>query len=129
MLPVLVLFFVASFFAAFLILVSYLAAPKDKATAAKKDAYECGIVSDKPSSSRVPVKFYLTGLLFIIFDIEIIFSLPLCSGLQGFCGKRSGSSGSCRCGLLFDFVCVWIVVGDPHKSLGMEIKWVEIFLR
>ena len=83
-------FFIASFFAAFLILVSHLAAPKDKATAAKKDTYECGIVSNRPSSSRVPVKFYLTGLLFIIFDIEIIFLYPFAIAYKDFLEKGLG---------------------------------------
>ena len=90
MLPVLVLFFTASFFAAFLILISHWAAPKDKATPAKKEAYECGIVSDRPSSSRVPVKFYLTGLLFIIFDIEIIFLYPFAVAYRDFLEKGLG---------------------------------------
>lgn len=90
MLPVLVLFFIASFFSAFLMLVSHWAAPKDKATSAKKDAYECGIVSERPSSSRVPVKFYLTGLLFIIFDIEIIFLYPFAVAYRDFLEKGLG---------------------------------------
>ena len=46
---------------------------------AKLDAYECGIEpTPLPASAagRFPVKFYLTAMLFIIFDIEIIFLYP-----------------------------------------------------
>lgn len=110
MLPVLVLFFVASLFAAFLILVSRQAAPRDKATAAKKDAYECGIVSDRPSSSRFPVKFYRTGLLFIIFDVEIIFLYPFAVAYKDFLEKGLGPQALLGVGLflaLFVFGLWW----------------------
>jgi len=45
---------------------------------AKRDAYECGIEpTPQPAGAhRFPVKFYLTAMLFIIFDIEIIFLYP-----------------------------------------------------
>ncbi len=46
---------------------------------AKLDAYECGIEPTPlpaGSAGRLPVKFYLTAMLFIIFDIEIVFLYP-----------------------------------------------------
>ena len=44
---------------------------------AKLDAYECGIEpTQQPSGSRFPVKYYLTAMLFILFDIEIVFLYP-----------------------------------------------------
>ena len=45
---------------------------------AKLDAYECGIEPSPHASGRgkVPVKYFLTAMLFIVFDIEIIFLLP-----------------------------------------------------
>ncbi len=46
---------------------------------AKLDAYECGIEPTPlpaGSTGRLPVKFYLTAMLFIVFDIEIIFLYP-----------------------------------------------------
>ena len=46
---------------------------------AKLDAYECGIEPTPlpaGASGRLPVKFYLTAMLFIIFDIEIVFLYP-----------------------------------------------------
>ena len=90
MLPVVVLFLVASVFATLLILVSIWVAPKDTATKAKLDSYECGVISDTPPSSRIPVKFYLTGLLFIIFDIEIIFLYPFAVAYRDFLQKGLG---------------------------------------
>ena len=43
---------------------------------AKQQPYECGIEGEKQSTSRVPVQFYLTAILFILFDIEIVFLFP-----------------------------------------------------
>ena len=44
---------------------------------AKLEAYECGIEpTPRQSALRFPVKYYLTAMLFIVFDIEIIFLYP-----------------------------------------------------
>ena len=45
----------------------------DRPTPEKLDPYECGIVPEVEAVQRFPVKFYLVAMLFVIFDIEIIF--------------------------------------------------------
>jgi len=45
----------------------------NRPTREKLDPYECGIVSEVEPAQRFPVKFYLTAMLFVIFDVEIIF--------------------------------------------------------
>jgi NADH-quinone oxidoreductase subunit A len=75
--PILVLFVLAFGFAAFSVTMGSLAGPK-RWNKAKLDAYECGI---EPTpiplgGGKVPVKFYLTAMLFIVFDIEIVFLYP-----------------------------------------------------
>jgi len=42
----------------------------------KDSAYECGLPPEGPSASRFSVKFYVTAMLFILFDIEIVFLIP-----------------------------------------------------
>ena len=42
----------------------------------KDSAYECGVPSVGPVSTRFSVKFYLTALLFMLFDLEIVILLP-----------------------------------------------------
>ena len=64
-----VLFGVASFFA------SRLLAPRRPSTA-KEAPYECGIVPTRQPPERFPVSFYIVAMLFIMFDIEIIFVYP-----------------------------------------------------
>ncbi len=47
-----------------------------KPTLAKEAPYECGIVPSREPAERFPVRFYLVAMIFIIFDIEIIFLYP-----------------------------------------------------
>ncbi len=76
-LPVIVLFALASAFAIFSVGSAAFTGPK-RYNRAKADAYECGIApTPQPmGGGRFPVKFYLTAMLFIIFDIEIVFLYP-----------------------------------------------------
>ena len=75
--PILALLALAAAFTLFSVGASQLVGPK-RYNRAKMDAYECGIEpSPEPvGGGRFPVKFYLTAMLFIIFDIEIIFLYP-----------------------------------------------------
>src|SRR5262245_15981163 len=75
--PIIALFTLAALFALFSVGVSQLVGPK-RPNRAKLEAYECGIEpSPEPvGGGRFPVKFYITAMLFIIFDIEIIFLYP-----------------------------------------------------
>lgn len=63
-------------FGALLLVISGSLGPKKTITAAKMMPYECGIPGEETKDSKVSVKFYLTAILFIIFDIEIIFMFP-----------------------------------------------------
>lgn len=76
-LPILILGAIAFAFAAFSVVISMVVGPK-RYNRAKLDAYECGIepTPQPVGGGRFPVKYYLTAMLFIIFDIEIIFLYP-----------------------------------------------------
>ena len=52
------------------------AGPKKRPTAAKIAPYECGIVPGIDPPTRFPVRFYLVAMIFIIFDIEMVFLYP-----------------------------------------------------
>ncbi len=75
-LPLLVLLILATLFAGLSFFASSLLGPRRRPTAAKIAPYECGIVPDKEPAERFPVRFYLVAMIFIIFDIEIIFLYP-----------------------------------------------------
>jgi NADH-quinone oxidoreductase subunit A len=74
-LPLFTLLVLATGFAAVSFLVSSLLGPH-KPTAAKSAPYECGIVPTQEPAERFPVRFYLVAMIFVIFDIEIIFTYP-----------------------------------------------------
>lgn len=81
--PILVLGAIAAAFAVFSVGVAVFAGPR-RYNRAKLEAYECGIEPMEKSVSgphavqgqRFPIKYYLTAMLFIIFDIEIVFLYP-----------------------------------------------------
>lgn len=75
--PILVLGLLALAFAVFSVTVASFTGPK-RYNRAKYDAYECGIEpTPQPiGGGRFPVKYYLTAMLFIVFDIEIVFLYP-----------------------------------------------------
>jgi NADH-quinone oxidoreductase subunit A len=76
--PILVLALLGLGFAAFSVAMgTYVAGPK-RWNKAKMEAYECGI---EPTpipfgGVKIPVRFYVTAMLFIVFDIEIVFLYP-----------------------------------------------------
>src|SRR5919112_86562 len=74
-LPLLLMFGLATIFAFASFIASGLLAPK-RPTQAKEAPYECGIVPSREPAERFPVRFYLVAMIFIIFDIEIIFLYP-----------------------------------------------------
>ncbi|WP_372727175.1 NADH-quinone oxidoreductase subunit A [Nocardioides sp.] len=75
--PVLVLALLAAAFAIGSIVMSAVVGPK-RYNRARLDSYECGIepTPQPVGGGRFPVKYYITAMLFIVFDIEIVFLYP-----------------------------------------------------
>ncbi len=71
-LPILVMMVLAAVFAGVSLVVSNLLSYK-RPTPEKLAPYECGIITEEDAVNRFPVKFYLVAILFVIFDVEIIF--------------------------------------------------------
>ena len=76
--PVLALMILAAGFAVFSVAVSSLTGPK-RYNRAKLDSYECGIepTPQPVGGGRFPVRYYITAMMFIVFDIEIVFLYPI----------------------------------------------------
>ena len=74
-LPIVFLLIVAVMFGALSFFASRLLAPR-RPSAAKEAPYECGIVPSREPPERFPVTFYIVAMLFIMFDIELIFIYP-----------------------------------------------------
>ncbi len=61
-----------------------------RSSAAKMEIYECGIPEQEKKDTKISVKFYLTAILFILFDIEIIFMYPWAVGFREFIHSGAG---------------------------------------
>jgi len=75
-LPVLMLGALAVGFTAFMLLGSAALGRAARRTRIKDTAYECGILPEGGGGTRMSVKFYLVAMLFILFDIEVVFLYP-----------------------------------------------------
>jgi NADH-quinone oxidoreductase subunit A len=75
-LPVLLQILVAIGFAVSALLVSVLLGKAGRRTRVKDTAYECGMLPEGGAQPRFSVKFYLVAMLFILFDVEIVFMYP-----------------------------------------------------
>lgn len=80
---ILVLFVLSVALAALVVLISILFGPRRRAKLARKQApYESGMMAIGPAQRRLPVRFYLIAVLFILFDVEVIFLFSLAAALR-----------------------------------------------
>lgn len=74
--PVLMLAALAVLFAGGTLVASVVLGKKGKRSRIKDTAYECGMLPVGEGGTRMSVKFYLVAMLFILFDIEVVFLYP-----------------------------------------------------
>jgi len=75
-LPILLQVIVSIGFVASALIFSVILGKAGRRNATKDTPYECGMLPDAGSQARFSVKFYLVAMLFILFDIEIVFMYP-----------------------------------------------------
>jgi NADH-quinone oxidoreductase subunit A len=105
-LPILVMFLVAVFIAVFVIVVSGVLGPQ-RPTKRKLMPYESGMEPIGSAQHRFPIKFNLVAMIFILFDIEVIFFFP-----YALVYRRLGVFGLIEMGLfmlilLIGFIYIW----------------------
>jgi NADH-quinone oxidoreductase subunit A len=74
-LPLAILFILAVILAGLVVLLGHAFGPRNP-TKRKSQPYESGMTPIGPGTRRLPVRFYLVAVLFILFDIEVIFFYP-----------------------------------------------------
>jgi NADH-quinone oxidoreductase subunit A len=84
-----------------------------KTSQAKFDIYECGIPVQEKKDTKISVKFYLTAILFILFDIEIIFMYPWAVNFKNFLAAGAGT---------FVFTSMFVFLAIFIFGLWWEIK-------
>lgn len=80
---------------------------KRRPNRSKQDPYECGLPSDVQRGFRFGISFYLIAMLFILFDIEVIFLFPIAVQLRAFGGFALGETVTFVILLMVAFVYVW----------------------
>ena len=88
-LPLAILFILAIALAFLVIALGHLFGPR-RPTERKSQPYESGMKPIGPGIRRISVRFYLVAVLFILFDIEVVFFLPWAVVLRRFAAKSLG---------------------------------------
>ncbi|MDZ4718430.1 MAG: NADH-quinone oxidoreductase subunit A [Roseiflexaceae bacterium] len=112
--PILVLFLVALFIAAFVIIASRYLGPQNP-TRRKLMPYESGMEPIGPAQRRFPIKFNLVAMLFILFDIEVMFLFP-----YALVYKQLGVAGLIAMGLFFLVLVVGLIYEWKRGALVWE---------
>lgn len=110
---------VAVGFAASALIVSVLLGKSGKRNATKDSAYECGMLPEGGAQPRFSVKFYLVAMLFILFDIEIVFMYPWAVVFRDFVAKHNA-------GVIFDSMFSFVgilTVGYIYAIKKGALNW------
>ncbi len=105
--------FIAIFGYILILLARFIGGRRTNNSAVKRDLYECGLVGQDKKDTKVSVKFYLTAILFILFDIEIIFLYPWSLTFREFISAGSGGPV---------FISMMIFLGIFIFGLFWEVK-------
>lgn len=112
-LPILMVLFVAVGFVVTTLVGTHFLGPKRKTTI-KDDAFECGIESQGDARSPFSIKYFLVAILFVLFDVEVIFMYPWAVNF-----KKLGIMGLLE---MFTFMAV-LFVGLMYIFKKGALKW------
>jgi NADH-quinone oxidoreductase subunit A len=116
--PILLQIIVAIGFAASALIVSVILGQTAKTNKTKDSAYECGMIADTGPQPRFSVKFYLVAMLFILFDIEVVFLFPWAVIYRDFVAEH----GAGIFGSMLMFVAV-LTVGYVYAIKKGVLDW------
>ncbi len=105
--------FIAIFGCLLLLLARWFGGVSKNNSKTKREIYECGVPVQEKRETKVSVKFYLTAILFILFDIEIIFMYPWAITFREFISSGQGT---------FVFVSMMVFIAVFIYGLFWEIK-------
>jgi NADH-quinone oxidoreductase subunit A len=73
--PILIFLLIAAVFPAATLVIAWAVRPRS-VNAIKLEAFECGVPPSGEARARVPIRFYIIAVLFVVFDVETIFLFP-----------------------------------------------------
>lgn len=114
-LPIFIMFTIAVGFAVVSLIATHALGPKRK-TKVKLESFECGI--ETQGNARVPfsIKYFLVAILFVLFDIEVIFMYPWAANF-----KELGMLGVIE---VFSFIAL-LLVGFYYMISKKALKWED----
>jgi len=117
-LPILLQIVVVALFALSALLASILVGKRGTRTRAKDTAYECGMIPQGERQPRFSIKFYVVAMLFILFDLEIVFIYP-----WAVVYRDSIQQGSAIFWSMLSFICI-LMVGYAYalKKGALDFK-------
>jgi NADH-quinone oxidoreductase subunit A len=118
-LPILILLGVAALLSTAMVVLSWVLGPK-KVTKYKSSPYECGVEPSGTAQERFPIKFYLVAIIFVLFDIEVIFLWSLMSVFRDAPTSFKVFSGVA----LGIYMLLWLI-GDAYVLRVGAIDWDE----
>ena len=114
-LPIVLMFLVALGFVVTTMIASHWLGPKRK-TKIKLDSFECGVESEGNARLPFAIKYFLVAILFVLFDIEVIFMYPWAVNF-----KDLGMTGVIE---VFTFI-ILLLVGFYYMLSKKALKWEE----
>ena len=114
-LPIVLMFLVALGFVITTMIASHWLGPKRK-TKIKLDSFECGIESEGNARLPFAIKYFLVAILFVLFDIEVIFMYPWAVNF-----KELGMVGVVE---VFSFI-ILLLIGFYYMLSKKALKWEE----
>lgn len=117
--PIAIIVILAVVFGFFIVALGHTFGPRRK-TARKEMPYESGMNPIGPGTRRAPVKFYLVAVLFILFDIEIIFIIPWAVILKQFVSAGNGLFALVEMAVFIIILLVGLVYAWKKGALEWE---------
>ena len=121
-LPVIIFTFLAIALVALPLFIQYIVSPRHDKNDAKQMSYECGEVPEGSAWVKFNVRFYVIALIFIIFDVEVIFLFPWAVVFQDLSANGFGLLAFIE---MFLFVMI-LVIGFAYVWIKGDLDWVKM---
>ena len=107
------------------LVIQYLVSPRHNKGGEKLESYECGEVPEGSAWVKFNVRFYVIALIFIIFDVEVIFLFPWAVTFQNLTDLGYGFLAFIE---MFIFVAI-LIVGFAYVWVKGDLDWVKMRLK
>ena len=107
------------------LVIQYLISPRHNKGGEKLVSYECGEVPEGSAWIKFNIRFYIIALIFIIFDVEVVFLFPWAAVYQDFIASGNGAL------VLFEmliFVLI-LLLGFAYAWIKGDLDWVKMKLK